>query len=620
MGSGTERWLGLGLTTNLADGGAPDPFALLDDDPDLFDFVEYSAPLDVEQARREAPRFADLEARRERTPALFHPVHLNLYGPELESESALRELDAHAAAVGSPWVGNDVGWWHCGGVPFPGYLYLPPPLSEDGLHDCALHARHVAARLSVPLLLENPAVIARRGPMHVLEFMARLHEATGLGLILDLGHLLSFQLAARLPMSASLEGFPLGAVREIHLAGGAVTRMAHRELYLDDHSQPVREELMALLAWVLPRCTGLRAVTFEGDGHPDAMARVTLLRLRELVPREQAGPVEGGGNAKAPPAPTPKAPDAGGAGAAGAGPALALALKTDPWAILKETHEGEGSDPLAARAELEYRLAVMAEQLDRSWPMSRALLLRNRAALEGFARSDELLGAFRGSPGGVDGAFSRYARRLLRERPDEGASAALAFEIWAHAALDRPGGAAPGAGRVGPAPGVRVATFSSDLSELWHAVRAVRRHGLGRAEISGPGALGGRAGRAGPGGAARAARAVAGGAAAGGRAAGGVAAGPDAGGGRWRGRARTRSSVRSSREETGSAPRPRARRSGWAWRVLGSAGICRRRWWWASPEGPRPGRRRWRGASLNRWPTTGWPSLTRTPTTRRWRT
>ncbi|HVE81287.1 MAG TPA: DUF692 family protein, partial [Myxococcales bacterium] len=277
------RWLGLGLSTNLAEGGAPDPFAMLEAEPDAFEYVEYSAPLDVEQARSEAPAFARLH----RVPALFHPVHLNLYGPELEAAEALRALDAHAKAVGSPWVGNDVAWWHSGGVPFPGYLYLPPPMSEDGLGDCARHARHVQAGISVPLLLENPTVIARRGPMHVLEFMARLHQETGLGLILDLGHLLSFQLSAGLPATAELDGFPLEAVVEIHIAGGAVVRAGEWAFYLDDHSQPVREELFSLLEHVLPRCQGLQAVTFEGDGHPDAAARATLRRLREHVPRER---------------------------------------------------------------------------------------------------------------------------------------------------------------------------------------------------------------------------------------------------------------------------------------------------------------------------------------------
>ena len=86
---------------------------------------------------------------------------------------------------------------------------------------------------------------------------------------------------------------------------------------------------------------------------------------------------------------------------------------------------------------------------------------------------EELWEAFRGTAGGINGAFARHARRLLREHPDEGGAAALSFETWAHAALDRD-----------PVGNVR-ASFPVDLSELWHAVKAVRHHALGRALISG---------------------------------------------------------------------------------------------------------------------------------------
>src|SRR5690606_26683925 len=122
--------MGLGLGSNLAADGLPDPFRLHAAEPGLFDYVEYSAPLALERAAREAPRFAALWAGRERLPALFHPVHLSLYGPELESPAALAALDAHVRAMRSPWVSNDVAWWHAGGHVFPGHRYLPPPFSR----------------------------------------------------------------------------------------------------------------------------------------------------------------------------------------------------------------------------------------------------------------------------------------------------------------------------------------------------------------------------------------------------------------------------------------------------------------------------------------------------------
>jgi uncharacterized protein (UPF0276 family) len=270
----TLPWRGLGLSSNLSTADVPQPYRLLDESPGLFDFVEYSAPLALDEARAQASLFPEMWRRRPEVPVLFHPVHLNLWGPELEPASVLAELDAHARAVGSPWVGNDVGWWHVGGQPFPGYLYFAPPFNEAGLLDSVAHALHVQRHLSLPLVLENPAVLARRGDWHMLDFMARLHARTGLPLLLDLGHLFSHQLSAGLPLEAGLDGFPLDKVVEIHIAGGVVTRRGLRQFYVDDHTQPVREELFSLLESLLPRCPSLRAVTFEGDGHPPEVARV----------------------------------------------------------------------------------------------------------------------------------------------------------------------------------------------------------------------------------------------------------------------------------------------------------------------------------------------------------
>lgn len=457
-------WRGLGLSSNLDATAPPHPYRLLDARPGLFDFVEYSAPLALDEARGQAPLFAELWARRAEVPALFHPVHLNLYGPTLESEGALRQLAEHARAVGSAWVGNDVGWWHQGGEPFPGYFYLPPPLTGAGVADSAVHALHVQAALPVLLLLENPAVIALRGELHVLDFMARLHARTGLPLLLDLGHLLSHQLSRGLPLMAGLDGFPLERVVEIHLAGGVVTARGARRFYADDHTQPVREELFELLEAILPRCRELRAVTFEGDGHPAEIAALTLRRLRRLVPRERPGELQ---------VEAPKE-----------APAERTALSTRPWELFERAYAGAGTpeDPEGEAAERDLRLATVAQLLDAQWPATRLLAAGTREDVAAFCASPEYREAFEG--GSVGRAFGAWARRTVRARRDDAAAAALAFETWAHGIHAHPTTPAPG--HVGPAPDVVVQAFPFDLSELLFATRAVRRHLLGRVWAGAP--------------------------------------------------------------------------------------------------------------------------------------
>jgi uncharacterized protein len=433
---------GLGLSSNLSVHDVPQPWALLAAEPGLFDVVEYSAPLELSQARREASLFATLWEARERVPVLFHPVHLNLYGPELEAREALSSLEAHARAVGSAWVGNDVGWWHSRGEPFPGYLYLPPPLSEAGLLDAVAHASHVQSHLSVPLVLENPVAAWRQGSLHVLDFMAELHRRTGCPLLLDLGHLFSAQLAAGLPLASGLDGFPLEAVVEVHLAGGVVTRSASgRGFYADDHTQPVREELFGLLEALLPRLSSLRALVFEGDGHPADVAARTLRRLRALWPQRTAPSLPW-------PSEWPTAAALNGASA--------------PWRLFDAAY-GEGPDAVedveGLAFDRRYRLAVLADVLDARWPLSRLLLAGTPEGLSAFAASAQFRAHFEaGRPLGL--AYGAWARAQVRERPEPAALQALAFDSWAQAL----------------ASGARRGTFPVDLGEALFAARALKRH------------------------------------------------------------------------------------------------------------------------------------------------
>ena len=444
----TLRRMGLGLTTNLHPAVPPDPWALAASAPGLVDFVEYSAPLALDEARA-AALFGRVEGGG--LPVLFHPVHLNLDGPELEPPETLRALDAHARAVGSPWVGNDVGWWHGRGTPFPGYHFLAPSLDGRSLDRCTAHALHVQSHLSVPLLLENPVINARRGELHVLDFMAALHARTGCGLILDLGHLYSHQLARGLHLEAGLEGFPLEAVREVHLAGGVLGRHGERRTYFDDHTQPVREELFALLESLLPRLPNLQAVTLELDGHPDALARRSAERVRPWVPAPSAGemPLASRTRAEA---------------------ASARGLLDSAWEIFDRTfgRVPEPADAEGARLELDIRMSALAEELDGPFPLSRPLLAGTSDALASFAGSDAFREAF-AEGRSVHQAWGRWSREQLRREPDRGLEVALAFEAWAQVAGRRSG----------------QQPFPVDLSEAFFALQALRRHLGARAWATG---------------------------------------------------------------------------------------------------------------------------------------
>ncbi len=439
----TVRALGLGLSSNLSRADAPEPYGLLRSEPGAFDFVEYSAPLDLETARREASLFDEMWRRREEVPVLFHPVHLNLFGPELESPERLRSLEVHARAVGSPWVSNDVGWWHAGGEPFPGYLYVAPPMSPEGLAGAVVHARHVQRGLSLPLLLENPALFAARGPLHILDFMARLSAETGAELLLDLGHLYSHQLALGSGLLEGLEGFPFEKVREIHIAGGLVQRSASGAVYLDDHTQPIRDELFQLLETVRPRCQNLLALTYEADGHAEATAKQNLRRLRPFAPAK--GTPLALERAEGPPGEISSLDPAG------------------DWSLFDWVHR-EG-------VEAAVRAAVLRERLDRPLPMTRLLAAPDHTALVRFQTSPDFRAVFEAGGKGLSHGFLAWGRKELRQCEwSDALAAAMAFEVWAQSTLSH-AATHPSA----LAPNAAVGRFAVDLSEALQALAPLRR-------------------------------------------------------------------------------------------------------------------------------------------------
>ncbi len=451
-------WMGLGLGSNLSRSDVPQPYRLLDAHAGAFDYVEYSAPLGLYQARRVASMFDDMWSRRAATPVLFHPVHLNLWGPELESAAALVALDAHARAVGSPWVGNDVAWWHSAGEPFAGYFYVAPPMTRGALDQCVRHAAHVQSALSVPLLLENPTVIAARGEMHVLDFMAALHARTGLGLILDVGHLLSHQLSRGLPATAGLDGFPFDAVFEIHVAGGVIVRRDGRAFYADDHPQPIRDEVWSLLEAVLPRCRRLRALTYEGDGHPEWLAVRNLSRLRAML------------------APTDDATIAI--------PRASTDASLDAWSTYDQAHgRASSADPVGDAMEVDWRAAVVAEQLDRVVPLTRALVAGDRASLAAFLASDELRAGYSVRGRSLLESFVAYAQARLPAL-DPAVTSVFAIETWLLGARRSSHGARPDA-PIHLASSLALAVAPHDPSEVIHARAALDRHLVGRARAAG---------------------------------------------------------------------------------------------------------------------------------------
>ncbi|MFV8755243.1 DUF692 family multinuclear iron-containing protein [Nannocystaceae bacterium ST9] len=226
----------------------------------------------------------------------LHHTLLDLGAIEPYDRSRILALtNALIDRCGFAWVNEDLGLWSLRGHPLA--YPLPPLLDEPGLAAAIRNVDEVAAGLRAPLLVEFPGfsqgASLRIGELDAYDFLRRLAEATGVGVTLDVGHLLSWRwlIGERgESLFAELDRLPLAHCVEIHLSGCTIVG----ERFFDDHRGVLLDEQFELLERLLPRCPGLRVVTYEDpalaeDGSLAPECRASQARLRAIVEAWQAG-------------------------------------------------------------------------------------------------------------------------------------------------------------------------------------------------------------------------------------------------------------------------------------------------------------------------------------------
>jgi uncharacterized protein (UPF0276 family) len=189
------------------------------------------------------------------------------------------------------WVSEDLGVWSLAGkaLPYP----LPPFLTTDGLAACIRNVAEAQAALAAPLVIEFPGFTEGQsfcvGDLDAFDFFREVAQATSTPVVLDVGHVLSYQwIRGRngRRMFDGIERLPLDHCFELHLSGCVI----HRGRFRDLHHGVLLDEQLDMLDVLLERCPQLAAVTFEdprytADGALVARARPNFERLRKAVAR-----------------------------------------------------------------------------------------------------------------------------------------------------------------------------------------------------------------------------------------------------------------------------------------------------------------------------------------------
>jgi uncharacterized protein (UPF0276 family) len=178
----------------------------------------------------------------ERYPVVMHGVSMSIGSTERLDMDYLRRLRRLADGIGARWVSDHLCWTGVAGVNT--HELLPVPFTEAALQHIAGRVQVVQEVLQRPLVLENPSTYARfaQSTMTEWEFLARLCEASGCRLLLDVNNVYVSAVNHGFDPDTYIRALPQERIAQIHLAGhtDGGTHL------IDTHDRPVSDAVWQL--------------------------------------------------------------------------------------------------------------------------------------------------------------------------------------------------------------------------------------------------------------------------------------------------------------------------------------------------------------------------------------
>ena len=272
--------LGIGVSTEYGAAnaqGALDVEALHQAHPEFGGFLEVG----VEIAKGIDP-YTETWCAKGR-PTTYHFLDVNLDEPEDLDPQWLTAVGALIDRLQPAWLCGDAGLWHHGPRERGHMLLLPPILSDDAAKEMAEGIVALREATGREVLPENPPGHVYVGPLHLLDFFARVCDLADTGMLLDAAHLAIFQRVGGHAPTTGLDGFPLHRVVEMHVAGATTVEVDGLSLVEDDHTVDVLPDTWAIVDHVASAASALKAVVFECERNPLAATLPGFRRIQRAL-------------------------------------------------------------------------------------------------------------------------------------------------------------------------------------------------------------------------------------------------------------------------------------------------------------------------------------------------
>jgi len=212
-------------------------------------------------------------------PVVMHGVSLSIGGSDPIDAVYLDKLAALAERIGPAWISDHLCWTGVAGV--NSHDLLPMPLTETSLAHVVARIGQVQDRLRRPLVLENPSSYLQfRGPqMPEAEYMARMAEESGCGLLLDVNNVHVSAFNHGFDPVAYVEAIPPERIVQVHLAGPSDCG-TH---LMDTHNAPVPAAVWPLYQLVQRRTGGVSTLLeWDADIPPFETLLAELAKARAV--------------------------------------------------------------------------------------------------------------------------------------------------------------------------------------------------------------------------------------------------------------------------------------------------------------------------------------------------
>ncbi len=202
---------------------------------------------------------AELQRIQSHVEIIVHGVGLSIGSHDGYSIKYLELLDQLVNSLDIAWHSEHLGYTMVDGE-FIGTM-LTLPRNESVLDMLVGRIKEIQLRYQMPFLIENVASLIPpdKGTMDEAEFLNRITEETGCGLLLDVYNLQCDEHNFGLNIEAFLEKLNLDKVVEIHITGG----VKHKGYLLDVHSREIADSTLKLLKETLHHTPNLKTVNYE---------------------------------------------------------------------------------------------------------------------------------------------------------------------------------------------------------------------------------------------------------------------------------------------------------------------------------------------------------------------